>query len=201
MFAVSLLFVALPVSADTTGILLPWGDGFYRQWTPRYGNIQYQQVMETYSCDGTKTYDSTTTLNSRDSFRLGATYYVPNGSQITKIDITPCASKSSNGTANSEMKVFYRIDGVDSADSTAYVLKGTMPSDLPTYSFSGLNISKGSTTNLEVGVVYSGGTKGARLSRISAVVTYIPPTVASSSGLTATAAKSSSFWSFLDFFR
>ncbi len=200
MFVVPLLFIALPVFADTTPVLLPEADGFYRQWIPRYGKIQYQQVTETYSCDGTRTYDSTTTLNSRDSFRIGATYYVPNGSQITKIDITPCASKSSSGKANSEMKVFYRVDGVDSEDSTSYELRGTMPSDLPTYSFSGLNIPKGSTTNLEIGVVYSGGTKGVRLSRISAVVTYTPPVVASS-GLTATASKSSSFWSFFDFLR
>jgi hypothetical protein len=88
------------------------------------------------------------------------------------------------------MKVFYRLNGVNSFDSTGYLLKGTTPANLATYSYSGLNVIKDSLTTLEVGAVYSSGSKGVRLGRISAVITYTLPVAPS--GLTATPISTSS---------
>jgi titin len=77
------------------------------------------------------------------------------------------------------MKVFYRLNGVNSADSAAYTLSGTTPTNLATTTFNFLSVSKSATTTLEAGAVYTSGTKGARLSRLATVITYVvAPTIA-----------------------
>lgn len=168
--------------AATTSNLLPTSDGTYSQWTPSTGTTHYTTVDET-TCNGTTDYVSETTLNDRDSYNVSLAV-VPNGSTITQIDITPCASNNISAGSDSSAKVFYRLNGVNSADSAAYTLSGTTPVALTASSYTGLSTVKGSTTTLQSGVVLTGGTKGARLSRIATVITYTP--LSAPSGLVTT---------------
>jgi titin len=77
------------------------------------------------------------------------------------------------------MDVFYRFGSTNSSDAGAYTLSATVPTELATTTFSSVNKYKTSTTTVEAGAVLSSGTKGARLSRILAYVTYTPLTAPS----------------------
>jgi len=71
--------------------------------------------------------------------------------------------------------VFYRWNGVDSADSGNYKLSGTTRVELtPTTTFPSLNLFKTSTSTPEIGAVLSAetGVHGMRLGRIATVLTY-----------------------------
>ncbi len=161
--------------ASTTASIVPTGAGNYSAWTPSTGTTHYTLVDES-SCNGTTDYVSTTGAGNRDSYSVSLAS-VPNGASITGISITPCASKdATSGTAN--MSVFYRLNGVDSADGAAYALSGKTPVGLSATNYTGLSVTKNASTTLEIGAVRVSGTTGARLSRIATVVTYIttPPT-------------------------
>jgi hypothetical protein len=161
------------LEAATTGALLPSGDGTYAAWTPSTGSTHYTLVDET-TCNGVTDYVSTLTVGNRDSFAVSLAA-VPNGATITQISLTPCASRASTGGGGSAtLNVFYRSNGVNSADQGSYSLTGTTPTGLAATNFSGLGITKTATSTLEAGVVYSAGTKGARVSRLATVITYTP---------------------------
>jgi hypothetical protein len=171
---VSALVVHLAL-ATTAGTLLPSSDGNYTQWTPSSGSTHYMRVDES-SCNGTTDYNWTNDVGGRDSYGISLSN-IPNGSTITDIEFTPCASRNKSGggkNASAVMDVFYRFNGVDSSDSGNYNLTGLTPADLTATTFSGLSLVKGASSNLEVGAVLSSGDKGARLSRIAVVVTYTP---------------------------
>jgi hypothetical protein len=70
--------------------------------------------------------------------------------------------------------VFYRLNGTNSADSGAYTPSGTTPTVLATTTFSGLSVVKTATSTLEVGQIYTSGTKGFRVSKMATVITYTP---------------------------
>jgi hypothetical protein len=161
--------IVLP-NAFATNELLPSADGNYLQWTPSTGSTHYTLVDEQV-CNGTTDYNFTTTVGNRDSYSVSLAS-VPNAATITSIKITPCASRNSNGGANPVMNVFYRFNGVNSADAGAYSLTGTTPINLATTTFSSLSLVKSSTSTLEVGAVLTSSTKGARLSRMATVYTY-----------------------------
>lgn len=74
------------------------------------------------------------------------------------------------------MSVFYRYGGVNSADSATYALTGTTPANLSATNFGSLSLSKSASSSLQIGAVYSSGTKGARLGRVATVITYDAPT-------------------------
>lgn len=183
LFVFLISLVCKNTYAATTGTLLPAGDGNYKQWTPSTGSTHYTLVDEA-SCNGNTDYVSTTTVNNRDSYTFNLSS-VPNNSTITQISITPCVSKNSSGGSNSSFKVFYRLNGVNSADSAIYSLSGTTPADQIASNFT-LSQTKIGTTTLEIGGVLTGGTKGARLSRIAAVITYTVPVPSAPSSLTVT---------------
>lgn len=182
----SLLFLPQAVFANQTSSLLPISDGNYLQWTPKSGTTHFTQVDET-TCNGATDYNSTTIVGNRDSYGISLSS-IPDGSTITQLDITPCASRVSSGGANSTMNVFYRLNGIDSSDAGNYSLTGTTPTVLSATTFSGLSTNKSSTTTLETGAVLSASTKGARLSQISVKITYTP--LATPSGLSALASSS-----------
>ncbi len=169
---VSILFVGKAL-ALTTSTLLPVSDGTYTQFTPSTGSTHYTLVDES-SCNGTTDYNSTTTVGNRDSYGVSLSA-IPNGSTITQISITPCASRVNSGGSNPVMKVFYRLDGINSADGGSYSLTGTTPANLSSTAFPGLSINKTGSTTLEVGAVLNSGAKGVRLGRIGAVITYTAP--------------------------
>jgi hypothetical protein len=171
------LFLTSQAHAAVTGVLLPTGEGTNLQWTTSTGASHYTLVDET-ACNGVTDYVFTTTLAQRDSYTLNLSSIL-NGSTITAVSIAPCASRNNSGGGSSTMNVFYRLNGVLSADQGAYALIGTTPVALATTTFSGLSTVKSSTTALEVGAVYSAGTRGVRLSRVATVITYtqLAPTV------------------------
>lgn len=176
--SVATLVATSVVFADTTASILPTADGTYLQWTPKSGTVHYTQVDES-TCNGTTDYNSTATVGNRDSYVVSLAS-VPTNATITSIAITPCASRNSGGGGGSAtLKVFYRFSGVDSADAGSYALTGTTPTALSATTFSSLALVKNASSTLEVGAVYSAGTKGARLGRIATVITYTPavPTV------------------------
>ncbi len=173
-FIIALFFATiLSASASTTATLMPTSDGTYTQWTPNAGATHYTQVDET-TCNGLTDYVSETTVGERDSYGVSLSS-VPNGSIIMNIQITPCASRNSNGGGTATMDVFYRYNSTNSADAGAYAITGTTPAALSATNFSSLTLLKSATSTLEIGSVCSAGTKGARLSRLATVITYTPP--------------------------
>ena len=179
-----LFVLAFSAFATTTSALLPVADGSYSSWTPKSGTTHYTQVDET-PCNGTTDYNSTTVVGNRDSYKVSSSS-VPNAAQVTDIAIKPCASRVSSGGSDPVMNVFYRLNGVDSADAGSYSLTGTTPVELGTTTFSGLSFIKTPSIDLQVGAVLSTSTKGARLSRIATTITYTSFTAPNSLSATAT---------------
>ncbi|HEY4493696.1 MAG TPA: fibronectin type III domain-containing protein [Candidatus Paceibacterota bacterium] len=165
------------VYADVSGSLLPESDGSYTQWTPKGSSTHYSKVDESV-CNGDSDYVYTNSIASRDSYQLNLTS-IPDGAVITQIGVTPCASRNKTGSGTSVMDLFYRWNQVNSADAGNYNPTGTVPTVMSEHNFSGLNLVKGSASSLQVGAVLSSGNKGARLSQITARVTYIPLTAPS----------------------
>ena len=180
---ITALLIARLAFADSTFSILPTSNGTYLQWTPSTGTTHYTLVDES-TCNGTSDYNSTNTVGSRDSYDTSLAS-VPNGSTVTAIEITPCASRNKAGGGSATMNVFYRYNGMDSADAGNYTLTGATPTQLAATAFSGLSLVKGSASTLQIGAILSAGTKGARLSRIAVVVTYTP--LSAPSNLTAVA--------------
>lgn len=179
----SIFAVSASLFAATTADLLPTAEGTYLQWTPKSGSTHYTMVDES-SCNGTTDYVSTTVTGNRDSYQVSLAS-IPDGSTITNIAVTPCASKNKS-SGSSVMNVFYRLDGVNSADQGAYSLTGTTPTALATTNFSSLSVVKASSTALQIGAVYTSGTAGARLGRLATVITYTPTAPNSPSSLVST---------------
>lgn len=185
MAASSLAIFARVALANATSALLPISDGTYTGWTPKSGTSHFAMVDES-TCNGNTDYNSTTTVGARDSYNIDLSS-IPNNSTITAISINPCASKNASGGSATTLNVFYRLDGINSADSGSYSLTGTTPTELAATNFSGLATTKLATTALEIGAVYTAGNKGAKLSRISTTITYnLPPAPVAPSNLNAT---------------
>lgn len=185
-----ILGVTATVYATTTSSLLPTSVGTYSAWTPSTGSTHYTLVDES-SCNGATDYVSTTAVGSRESFGVSLSS-IPDGALITGLSLTPCASKIKNsGTVT--MSLFYRANGVNSADGSAYTLSGATPVNLSATNYSSLSITKNASTTFEAGAVLVSGTIGARLSRLATVITYvtaplIPTNVTSSATSTASIA-------------
>jgi hypothetical protein len=183
-YGLALLSTFAVAYAVSSGTLLPTGAGNYSAWTPSTGAVHYTLVDEA-SCNGTTDYVSTIVVNNRDSFTVSLAG-IPDGAVITAIAVAPCASKGAGGGTDT-MKVFYRLNGVNSADSSSYTLSGTTPTNLATTTYSSLLVSKAATTTLEAGAVYISGTKGARLSRLATIVTYVVAPTSAPTNVTAVA--------------
>src|SRR5260221_7255137 len=97
----TLLFLPQIVLADQTSSLLPQNDGTYTQWNPKSGTTHFTQVDEA-TCNGQANYVHTTTVGNRDSYGISLAS-IPDGSTITQLDITPCASRANSGGTNPTM--------------------------------------------------------------------------------------------------
>jgi hypothetical protein len=161
---------AFLVFADITGSLLPASEGSYLQWTPKSGSTHYNLVDEA-TCNGNTDYNYTSAVGNRDSYGVNISS-IPDGSTITKIEISPCASKNSGGGSNSVVNVFYRYNSSNSSDSGNYSLSGTTPTQLSTTTFDSLSLIKSNSSSLQIGAVLTSGSKGAKLGRIATVITY-----------------------------
>jgi hypothetical protein len=167
-----LLASSLVTGFAATLVASPSADGTYTSWTPSTGTTHFTLVDES-PCNGTTDYVSTTVVGNRDSYSVNVSG-ISNGSTITAVAITPCASRVSSGSGTGVLNVFYRLNGANSSDAGAYAITGTTPTALATTTFSSLSVVKSSTTTLEIGAVFTSGTKGARLSRMATVITYTP---------------------------
>ncbi len=156
--------------ASTALSVLPSGVGNYNQFTTTGTSTHYLNVDET-TCNGLTDYNQTSKVANRDSYAVSLSG-VPDGAVISSIAIIPCAGRAAVGGVNPVMNVFYRSNGVNSADAGAYSINLAVPGTLATTTYSGLSIVKNASSTLEVGAVLTSGTKGIRLSRIAAIVTY-----------------------------
>lgn len=141
--------------AAITNPLRPSSEGTYSSWTPKTGSTHYTMVDES-GCNGATDYNSTTVVGNRDSYGINISA-VPNGATITNIAITPCASRNNSGTGSSTLNVFYRYNGIQSADAGSYALVNLNPTTLATTNFSGISLYKGVSSTLEIGVRYAAG--------------------------------------------
>lgn len=164
------------------GPLVPYADGLFQQWETGKGknrnNFHHFDLVNDSSCDGVESYVFTNTPGARDSYKVDVSG-IPNNSVIKSISIQPCASQDKATRRNdSELNVFYIANGSIGPDRGGYNLSDSVPNVLPSTTFSDLAILKGSSTQLQVGVVYSGGKYGARLSGLKTTIVYssiIPP--------------------------
>lgn len=189
-----------------SGILLPSADGAYSQWIPKNGtSTPHYTMVNDMVCNGTSTYNFARTAGNRDSYKVSIAS-IPDKAAITQISITPCASNdlvSSQSSTAAVMRVFYRFNGVSGPDRGNYKLAGIVPYNLATTTFSGLSLVKSSSSILEIGAVISSSTsntRGARLSRIAATITYanaVSSTIPAAPSNLSAAASSSSFNVFL----
>lgn len=178
------------ISADTTSDLLPVSNGTYSAWSPSSGSStsKYSLVDEA-TCNGTTDYVYTTTLYNKESYNVNISS-IPNGATITSITFKPCASRHLTGTGNTAFDVFYILDGEEYGTTDGqYYITGTTPTEQTPYEFYGSPVTKTGSSTLEIGATLSIGTRGVRLSRLAATVTYEPlyaPTslIVNSSGTT-----------------
>ena len=183
--AIAFLIFGRQSFASTTATLYPVSDGNYTDWNPNTGSNHYAVVDET-TCNGNTDFNRETIVGKRDSYGINISS-VPNGATITQIDITPCVSKNNTGGVNTTFDVFYRLDGVNSADAGSYSLSTTTPAVQSTTSYSGLSVAKSGSTTLEVGGVFTAGNRGARLSQMAVVITYVnPPSVTTNAATSVT---------------
>jgi hypothetical protein len=164
------LVIGVAAWAAVTSDLLPAADGTYSAFVPKTGTSHYAMVDEA-ACNGATDYNYTSTVGQRDSYQVSLAS-IPNGATVNSISIKPCASANKNGS--SIMNVFYRYNSANSVDAGNYSLSGTTPTEKIATAFNGLSFIKGSTSTLEIGAVYSSGSKGVRLSRLATVIAYTP---------------------------
>ncbi len=175
---VGVAIVSIVAFASATGYLLPVSDGFYLQWITSTSTQHFVNVDESPVCNGNTDYNFTDTVGNRDSYGISLSGLSATAT-ITELRIVPCASKNHNINASSTMNVFYRFNGVNSADAGNYDLTGITPFRLGTTTFSGLSLAKDASSTLEIGVVFASTTatsspSGARLSAIAVKILYSP---------------------------
>lgn len=169
---ISFIGMPNPVLAAQTAWLVPF-DNATVFWNSSGGGANYTNVDDSLFCDGNTTYNySTTTLDS-DMYQVSLST-VPNGSTINKIEIWPCTSANS-GSGSSTIKIKWDWNGGGTYYGKRDVqnIGGTTPQDhyLPTV-WSGLSLSKTSSSKLDIGVANMNGTNGARISRIRVKIHY-----------------------------
>ena len=172
IIAISLM--AGVVYATSFIYLDPSAEGTYLQWTPKVGSVHYAMVDD-MSCNGQTDYNYTNLASARDSYAVDLSH-LPNGMIINQIDIHPCASTNGMGSPSS-MRVFYRLNGIDSISTSNYTLTGDTPIELGKTSFTGLSVIKNTGTTLEIGSQFLKGISGARLGDIYTVITYSSSTI------------------------
>lgn len=154
-------------SVDSTAFTT---DGFYKQFSAQRSDTHYTEINET-ECNGRTDFVSAETIGARDSYVVNIAN-IPSGALITHIDVKPCAATEKGAKREtSEMKVFYRLNNVDSLDLGQYTLAGNLPSELATTTMP-VNVLRDPNMTLEVGVVHVSGAQGVRLSQLSVGVAY-----------------------------
>ncbi|MBI3260789.1 hypothetical protein HYZ64_00235 [Candidatus Berkelbacteria bacterium] len=182
-----LLFVFLPVSvarADTTAALRPVADGGEdsASWTNTAAaacsaadcsaEVKESSGASCTNSDGDTSYVESNVNAARQTFKVGLSS-IPDNSTITQIDITVCARKTTTGAANT-FQTRRCVDATCASFGTN-LTTGTAYAE-STQSHSGLSIAKTASTTIDIGAEVTGSvTNKVRLSQISALISYTPP--------------------------
>lgn len=173
------VFVSV-VLADTTFVLRPIIDGgddsaswtatggIFCDTTDCYAEINESSGSLCTNSDGDVSYIESSVNGANQTFDIDESS-IPDDSTITQIDITICAVRGRGGATIQTRRC---VNGLCVNSGSRIMLSGSYVET--TQSYAGLNIVKDSSTNIEVGVVNTAA-KTARVSQISAVITYIPP--------------------------
>jgi hypothetical protein len=183
--------------ADSTAELFPSSDGAYEEWARTPANSTHYTAVDESVCNGRTDFIRTSGVGNRESFNINLTS-VPDNALVTSIAIVPCASrKSGKSGGSSALDLFYLWDGSQSTDKGNYNLIGNTPIDLATTTFSSLTFTKNVSSTLEVGVVFSAGNRGARVSRLATVLTYstIPATPSNLNAVATSSSQVNLSWS------
>jgi len=165
--------------ADVTSVLLPINDGGEDggDWTNEdgvaCGSVDCSvEVGESsgFFCgdsDGEASYIRSSANGASQTFDVDESV-IPDNSIITQIDITVCAMLVQRGA---QIQTRYCVDSSCVNSSGAIGLSSSFSGT--TQSFAGLNIIKNVDTDIEIGVINI-ASKTARVSKVSAVITYSP---------------------------
>lgn len=144
-----------------------FADGAEREWAPVPAtDFHFTNVGP--ACSGT-TWVEATVLGARESFQMALTA-VPIGAVITDLEVTACASSVTGAAA--QLQLYTIVNGVNGSLGGALAVAGTTQTTLPTYTFSGLDLPRGPTTTLGIGLSLSGGTGGIRVSSLAFRILY-----------------------------
>lgn len=180
IFAASFFAVIGVIFANTTPILRPTADGGEDNgsWFNTAGTVCnfadcFQEVDESSgsSCansDGDTSYVQSSINNASQTFDIDESS-VPDGSTITGISITVCAKRGGGGARIQTRRC---ADGI-CASSGSNINLGAFYIET-TQSHNGLSIAKSASTDLEIGI-QNAASVAARISQISAVITYSEP--------------------------
>lgn len=165
----AVLFVAGCAYATTTSWLYPTSDGTYHQWSSSPTTTIHFTKVDDDPCNTTN-YVYTTGTTKLDSYGISLAT-LPATATVSRVDIIPCAADYfAHGI--SDLDVYYIWNGVMSTSVTYTITNDILPNDLATATWSGLNLSKDSSSTLEIGVRYASGTVGLRVSAMKTKLTY-----------------------------
>jgi len=192
---VMVLLPSILVRADTTSTLRPTADGGddSADWdntggtacnaTDCYTEVDESSGASCTNSDGDTTYIVTSTNGADQTFNIDLSS-ITNNSTITQIDITVCAVRGAGGA---KIQTRRCVDGTCTNSGTDINL-GASYSET-TQSHTGLSITKGVSTDFEIGISNEAA-KSAKLSQISAVITYTLPDTTAPDAVTDLAAGS-----------
>jgi hypothetical protein len=173
--ALMLSVLAALVYAASTSSLSPTSDGSYTQWSPSSGSTHYTMVNETPCSTG----DSDYVLglhwgtNIRDSYQLTITS-IPNGSTITRVDVTVCYADNVTYGGVGGFQTFARINTTNTDSGSTIAVADGLPKSSTTQQIDVPDTVKDSLTTLEIGVLKIED-PSIRVYAIDAVVQYNPP--------------------------
>lgn len=145
-------------------------DGTISSWGSEPGTSDLYTNINDSTCNGLTNYIYTNTTGNINSFYVQP---APTSTPIyiTKITVTPCASKYfSSGSSN--LQVSYKVgSGAYWTSGNSVALSGTSPTNITPTVFN-TNFTADKNTDLQVAVKYVGGTAGVVVSRLKVDVEY-----------------------------
>ena len=170
-----------PDDAVYTNWVRPQAQGSYSEWTPTppdAGNAHFFLVSEAV-CDKNNTYVATRVIGKTELYAVSLAG-VPNGATINDIEVDLCASNDGVDAAKPAgmLAALYRFSGGPIAEGKEAEVMGTEPGKFALATWSNLKLVKTAGSTFEVGMRLTGGTLGARVSRVAVRVRYTPNIIA-----------------------
>lgn len=176
-----LSLIPLGANADTTGTLRPTADGGddSTSWSAKSGtacsgtdcsaDVDESSGSSCTDSDGDTSYIDSSTQNASQTFNLDLSSIADNAT-ISAVDVSVCHIKGESGQAT-KFQTRYCVDGSCTNSGNNITPPATYGDR--TQTFSGLSITKASSTDFEIGVIITDSSKKrVRVSQISAVITY-----------------------------